>query len=344
MEEKPERLNQETKISRREFFRKGITLGISLTAFSASLVERAEKGKIFPLQKERVLINPPEGYKIGMVLGIHGEPDSPSSETTPIKERDLYFPVGAIFLDESSDYLDPKIQEILPTLFSKAAQKVVFFQEPIEYALKNDIPIILGDITFRGVSVEDFLRAGSPSLFLTSLSSALASAGVGWENFFRKEVSRRKFFKILSLGGALGAIHFSTGAIVRIGRALGIRPDSEIGRNFQAILSDITHPEEFAVVMRNIVWALKCRDFYERGEIPKDKIINVIGGAGHQFFDFFVRHPEKARGYWKLFGYKKVAAEFSGGDPSWVYQSYVFNPAAKRGRIITHESLKELVA
>lgn len=96
--------------------------------------------------------------------------------------------------------------------------------------------------------------------------------------------------------------------------------------------------------MRNIIWALKCRDFYERGEIPKNKIVNVIGGAGHQFFDFFIRYPEIARRYWHIFGYKKVAAEFSGGDAGWVYQSYVYDSATKKGKIITHGSLKELVA
>ncbi|TSC53311.1 MAG: hypothetical protein LiPW16_427, partial [Microgenomates group bacterium LiPW_16] len=302
MEEKSEK---EVEISRRDLLRMGATLGVSLTALSVSSLDLFERGGIFPSRKERHLTETPEGAKIGMVLGLHEAPGFPFSKTTPIKEKDLFFPVGAIFLDECIDYLDPKIQEVLPIAISNEAQtKGSFVQEPLKYALENNYPIILGDITLRGVSADDFVKVGSRSLFFASISSAVASGSVSMESLFRERFSRRKFFKVLGIGGALSAIHFSSEAIVRISRQLGIKPESEIGRDFQSILADINHPEHFAIVMRNIIWALKCRDFYERGTIPKDRIINVIGGAGHQFFDFFVRHPEIARRYWYLFGYK----------------------------------------
>lgn len=182
MEEKSEKVIQpeKTEVSRRELLRRGITLGVSLTAFCARL--SYEGSNIFSLRKERHLTKTPEGCKIGMILGAHGEPGSPSSEITPIKEKDLFFPVGALFLDECVDYRDSKIQRILPVVIANETHP--FLKEPLKYALENNLPVILGDITLRGISPEDFFKAGKRSLFLTSISFALAGTGVTWETVF----------------------------------------------------------------------------------------------------------------------------------------------------------------
>lgn len=333
------------KISRREFLRWGMPCWFSLTAFLSRGLEPIFWGK------QRFLSKTPEGYQIGMALGIHeGGEVGKKVAVTQIEKEDLFSPVGGLFLDSGLDYLNPEVQKNLPDSFHWMAENEEkgFLQEPMKYALENNIPIIIGDITirFKGDSketVEKFVKARSRSLFLTETSLVATNLALSLEALFEERVSRRGFLKALGAGGALATTYFSSEAIIKVIRGLGLRLDCEAGRDLQAILSDAIHPDDFALVMRNIVWALKCQDFYKMGVIGKDKILNVIGGEEHQFFDFFVRHPKIARRYWHLFGYDKVAAEFSGGDPSWVYKSYVFEPQSNQGRIIIHEGLKTLV-
>src|SRR3989344_7445905 len=111
-------------------------------------------------------------------------------------------------------------------------------------------------------------------------------------------LKRREFFKGVSLAGAAAAFHFADDSMIRMSRQFGIRPDSTLTRDLQTIIHDITHPENLVVVMRNIVWELKCRDFFKEGFVPTDKIINVVGGSAHSFFDFFLRYPDFAKKYW----------------------------------------------
>jgi hypothetical protein len=311
-----------------------------------NILSYSEGGR-FPFPKERFLVaSPQKKEKVGMVLGIHENPLREKAGVTLLEKKDLWFPVGALFLDSCDDYLNPQIQEEFSLLFLNIDKVPPFFyKEPLVYAKEENIPIILGDITLRGYSVGEVAKKDL-SLILSSSLASLSSVGLALENNVSR-ISRRKFLKKFFWGavsgGLLGVVHFSTSGIIDICRKLGIRPDSEVGRDFQAIISDISHPENWILVMRNIVWALKIEDLYKREIISSDKIINVMGGSAHRFFDFFFRHPEVAKKYWRLFNYQKIAAKLSGGKPDWVYKSWIFYPGEKEGKIVTHESLKSLI-
>jgi hypothetical protein len=349
MEEKKELEGKKeaiTDVSRREALRRGAVLGFSLTTWLANYVYHTDRGRISSSEKERYLAESPEGYKIGIITGVHEGPAP--IPVTPIKEKDFYQPVGAFFLDLADNYLDPKLQKAIPDFVSLEAQKEGMFRyEPAKYALENKTPIIFGDLTLGDISDENLARIMGIPFYLSCLSNAIAGFSVSAEALSKRgpkrKLSRREFLKYTGTVGALATVHFSSNALVDIGRRLGLRPDSKTGRDFQAILSDISHPEEIVIVMRNIVWGLKCIDFYEKGLIPKDKIINVLGGRQHQFLDFFIRHPKVAKRYWQVFQYEKLAAELTGGKTDCVYKSYVFTPPDK-GEVVIHESLKKLVA
>lgn len=352
METGEKKFEVEMPLSRRQFLERILKLGISLGTTSllgTNILSYAEGGRL-PFPKERFLVTSPKGKeKVGMVLGTHeiagGEEENAfvhRPRVTLLEEGELWFPVGALFLDSCDDYLNPQIRKLLSSLFLTANEKPPFFlKKLLIYANKENIPIILGDLTLRSYSVDEVARKDL-SLILNCFSAILSNVGLVLKESDSK-ISRRKFLKGVVFGGTLGVAHFSAPGIVGVCRKLGIRLDSEIGRDFQAMISDIFHPENWLVVMRNIVWALKIRDFYKRGEISSDKIINVIGGSDHRFFDFFFRYPEIAIKYWKLFNYKTIATEFAGGNPDWVYKSWIFYPKKQREKIITHEDLKELV-
>jgi len=331
METEEKSFGAEMLLSRRQFLERILKLGISLGTTSllgTNILSYTETGR-FPFPKERFLITSPEGReKVGMVLGIHETPVGKKERAfvprvTLLEKNDLWLPVGALFLTAGEE----------PPFFLK---------ELLIYAKEENIPIILGDLTLRSYSVEEIAKKDL-SLILNCFSAFLSNTGLVLKERDSK-ISRRKFLKSVVRGGALGVVHFSAPGIIRICRKIGVRPDSKIGRDFQAIISDIFHPENWLVVMRNIVWALKIRDFYKRGEISPDKIINVIGGSDHRFFDFFFRYPGVAIRYWKLFNYKAIATGLAGGNPEWVYKSWIFYPQQPEGKIITHERLlKELV-
>jgi len=341
MEREEKNFEAEELLSRREFLEKMVEMGMGLGITLLSSTSILSLTGRLPFPKERFLVTLEGGEKVGMVLGIHEMPGpggGPSPRVTLLEEKDLWFPVGALFLDACDNYLDRQTRGRLASIFLNADKMSPFFSRALfAYAIKENIPIILGD-QVGGVSAA---RRAISSSTLNCFSAILSETGLVLKKIDSK-ISRRKFLKSVALVGALGFVHFSTPDIIEICREIGVRPDSEIGRDFQAIISDIFHPENWVVVMRNIVWALKIRDFYERGEIPP--VINVIGGSAHRFFDFFFRYPEVAIKYWKRFNYKAIATGLAGGNPEWVYKSWIFYPQQPEGKIITHERLlKELV-
>ena len=324
---------------RKDFLRKALTFSFSASA-GAVLTVDARLAK--PLPKETFLakITLAGGKKaeVGLIMGVHGQN---KATITEFKESDFYKPVGAFFLDAPCNYLDPQNQKLLPkvitTIASPENDDLYFLRPAFNLAFTNKIPLLLGDISTNDLeSLSSFSQSGQR--YLTPVTMALSNLGLVLENN-TSNLSRRQFFKGVSLTGAVAALHFSNDGLIRLIRRFGFLPDSDLARDLQTVIHDLTQPENRTLVMRNIVWALKCRNFLEEGFISEGKTINIVGGSGHAFVDFFLRYPDFAKKYWHALDYGKCAANFADGDPSWVYKTYVFNPDTKQGALFEHKNL-----
>ncbi len=324
--------------------------------------------------KESELVHLPSGANVGVILGFHDDPNHLSDVTVnEIEPSDIYQPAGGIFLDLLSRTLDYKKPytdtEIIAKLHPLASEtESKFLHKIIPYALfsKPGVPIIIGDISN---STQDKVLAhhGAGKLDRNVLTTATgASAGIAYvtgiladhiDTNLNEQVSRRSFItnlprhlntlaKAATTPLAILTGYLSSQDIVFMAKDLGIDENNpKVIKQLEAIISDLIHPERYAVMMRNIVWALKCTDLYESGEIEKEKVINIIGGARHHHVNIFLENPNLAKMYWKAFGYTEAAKQMAlyAQDISWVYKSVVFDPSQKQTKTIEHKNLKELI-
>lgn len=331
-------------ISRRDYLRFFLVGGASLVASSSFLGERLA----IPLKKERHLVEIPGGRKIGVITGAHGSAAHPES-VTPIKESDLFWPVGAYFAESDFDYFDEGQLGIIPGYLEAGLSSGDFEFEPIQFANRNSLPIILGDLPGRisNEAVKNILWASdskAPVFSILAKMSTAAESGImktslSRRNFFRKAV--RGGLKIIGGTSAVLSFHFSTDRLLRIAEKLGYEPATTAARDFAAVFSDAIHPGTIMVTPRNIVWALKCLDLYNSGVIPPDKIINVGGGFAHRHFDFFARHPDFAVKYWNFFHFGDLARKLAGGKDDWVHYSFIYKHPGRQ-RYVEHKTLDSL--
>lgn len=345
--------NQEEKLLRREFLKTLLVTSLSSLAILSNVRYLIE---LKPGQKERYLTITPEGYKIGVILGNHGHFDEETGKidtqrATHLDVQDLFLPVGAFFNDGWINALDPRITgDLVKSSIHEAISEIPsFYKAPFEHGLSNNIPFIFGDINLNGVTRDQLIETSYSAK--RAIISALATMfGKGYEvatdtfsNLSKRKVTRRRFLELLVAGGLMTSQYLSSPAYIYVARELGIKPKEQTYKDFQAIVSDLIHPDNYAIVMRNIVWALKCKDLFERGIVPEGKVINVLGGLDHRFLDFFLRNPELAVKYWRLFNYEKVASLLS-GDISWVNHSRIFYPSTNKIETIHHKGLDILTS
>lgn len=347
---------QEKRLSRREFLELSL-VGLPFSAVLANAYKLLDtKFNLPPNLKEKKLVVTPDGYRVGFILGNHGAIDEKTGRidnlgATRIDLQDLFLPVGAFFNDGWINSLDPRVNgNIVEESIRRAISQIPnFYRVPFEYGLSNNVPFIFGDINLKGTTIDQFVDSSDLSKKGISLAMStliLENIEKALNNYLRVfKYTRRDFLRLLVFGG-MGVLshYYSTPAVTYVSRELGIRPNDEVFKNFQALYSDLIHPSNYAIVMRNIVWALKCRDLFESGIIPKDKVINIVGGLDHRFLDFFIKNPEVAKRYWHLFNYGEVAGLFSQGDKTWVNNSRIFYPSTKQTKIIHHNGLDILVS
>jgi hypothetical protein len=349
-------IDERVELTRPEFLKLSLATGISLSALLTNAYLLLDSKSILPPEhKERHLIVTPEGYQIGVILGNHGtvDPKTGQIETqgiTQIDIKDLFIPIGAFFNDGWTNSLSPRVTgDMVEGWINDVIQLFpAFYQDPFEYGLRQNIPFIFGDINLKEISLDELSQASdySRKAMISAMATMIAKGGEAilerYTNFLEQSMSRRQLLKLPIAAGTLNTLYLTSPAFVHLFRELEINSGSKALRDFQAIFSDLIHPNNYAVVMRNIVWALKCKDLFEADIIPNDKIINIPGGLRHQFLDFFSRNPETATKYWELFGYNQVAGMFSEGDTNWVHQSRIFYPSTKQTEIINHKSLERL--
>lgn len=304
-----------------------------------------------PTNPETYLATYSEGgrnYRVGIVTGRHGDSGDPTEQFTQIRAENLFTPLGGVILDESLDYLDPRIQAVLPRVINELANSSEsnFYQGPLRLAFQTQAPIILADITLRGYPVEEFVKRTSSNPradLLVGVTALFAAAHASFSLTREKHPTRRQFFQDIASWTAAAAFTLNAKYPVNIARKLGLQPNSETARTLQTLMVDVINPGDADWVMRNIVWALKARDFYSRGIVSPGKILNIVAGGKHRFADFWIKNPEIAKKYWQLFDYKTLAAQYASDDPSWVYKSYVYDPRSEEGTVVEHSSLKTLV-
>ena len=329
------------KLTRRDMLVKG---AIGLTAVSSTIAASVDLRDMSARPESRKVRShqvSPEGYRIGFVGGVHGNGDG-SEPVTTLEVEDLYQPAGALFIEDVGlPYVDTSEETLALAISAWLDDVRGMGKEPLEFARKEGIPLLFGDyiekkqgIKVIGTIIHAFEGAGVGSALQTHVKDI-------WKGH---KMNRRSFAKALGVAGAAAGVHVFSGSMVNLAERLGIVPDSPAWRDMKTVAADLVHPENSIIVMRNIVWALKSTDYFRKGIIKKDSALNIIGGGGHRFVDYFVRYPDIARRYWKLFGYTKLASTYSGDDPRWVNHSFVYYPDTKSGELIHHELLDDLIA
>lgn len=381
-EKESDRLETVRKITRLEALTAlGLGFGGFIAAgikSSARLDELPNQPKSSPFPVERSLGRYRNGHRVGLILGLHGGPTE-----THVQKEDFFEPVGGLFLDSIAGYFDPNFagfvrETVIPRLVS---EKEPFFSAAMRLVTEEGVPLIFGDVLENENKEWIYFinKVGRKKDVLAMITGGLAVCGVaipglmeimkdpleGYGPKGRSRMTRRQFLKLgiysaaLCLGGQ--SIFYQSDKIVhevgqKINRLVtpaiihqaakslvGGEPGEELLRDFRAIFGDLIHPENFHIVMRNIVWALKVHDLYEQGTVSKDKIINILAGSSHRFVSFFLKYPELGIPYFKAFNYKEVVDRFWPGQQQWVHKSFVYQHHGP-GQFIDHPGLIGLVA
>ncbi len=381
-EKESDRLETVRKITRLEALTAlGLGFGGFIAAnirSSARLEVAPSRPKSSPFPVERSLGRYRNGHRVGLILGIH---DGPTE--TYVQRKDFFEPVGGLFLDSIAGYFDPNFvpfvrETVIPRFVS---EKKPFLSAAMRLVTEEKVPLIFGDATANQNNEWIYFinEVGRKKDVLAMITGGLAVCGVALPALMevmkdpleqygpkgRSRMTRRQFLKLgicfaaLCLGGQSviyqsDKIGFEVGqkinrlitpAIVhQAAKSLvGGEPGKELLRDFGAIFGDLIHPENFHIVMRNIVWALKVHDLYKQGTVSEDKIINILAGSTHRFVSFFLKYPELGIPYFKAFNYKEVIDRFWPGQQQWVYRSFVYEHQGP-GQLVDHPGLAVLVA
>lgn len=281
-----------------------VGLGLTLQPVSSILTD-----SLLPAQKFHSDVTFGKGYRAKLILGQHESPLHPSDkqDVTQIKKEDFARPIAAIFADEIGDWTRPNFiadhERSLPTWVNSYKESRSFNYEKYRLVLEQHIPLIYGDLTLTDEELETYETNAAKKDMYALVSGAVTGLGLA-----AAPLTRRKLLKTIIAGvivpSALSDLYLSSDRLLSAAGKLGAPDGSKTQQDLAAILSDLIHPDNYEIVMRNIIWALKINDFYERGILPKDKIINVVGGWYHRFVGFFLQHPDIAENYFRTFGYK----------------------------------------
>lgn len=282
--------------------------------------------------------------KVKLVLGVHSGPDA-----TKINREDFSHPMAGIFIDSSDNWLTSGFPEKLNNAISQgmdwAETNSPFYYEALRFVTDEHIPLLYGD---SPLSDPDIVTADSEEIrnhVVAVLSSSLAGLGLTVEA--HNLLSRRAFLKwsarLVALGGVASSLYFSSDSLLAAAVRLGAVPNTDSERNLAAILSDLIHPNNYIIVMRNIIWALKINDFYDQGLFTNDQIVNVLGGWNHRFVGFFSQHSEIAKRYFETFKYKELVNKYWPGDSKeWFHKSLIYRYKGN-SQYVEHPNLKSLI-
>ncbi len=291
--------------------------------------------------KRQVLL--PGGEKVGLVLGIHGYEEIPGEDN--ISAEDYFSPVGAVFSEIVWDWQQKDIIDRIYQGINRKIEFPPFFQGAINLARNKKTPLVFGDINF--IETEKYIEmAKIPDLSssIGLLMTTLGNLGLIVEQYLPKKVTRREFLKLATFGVpstfiGIGLV-LQGETLINFGQKIGVLPDSDAMRDLSAIFANLIHPNDYVVVMRNIIWALKIHDLYNQGIVPKYQIINILGGTYHKYVEFFLKYPDVAVNYFQMFNYKDWINDKA--IPSSAYRSLICQKG-QPPKIIEHQTLRKLM-
>ncbi|MBI2315177.1 hypothetical protein HYU93_03950 [Candidatus Daviesbacteria bacterium] len=210
---------------------------------------------------------------------------------SPEPEKELPTSVNAIFLEDTSSYLDPDFDKIWQAFSEGKADKTID-GPTFKYCREKNIPLFLGDLSFKSSSRLETMTN------LTHVVEVFTGTAMAFRDTPAPRTTRRQTL-LCGLGLAIASWGASNPLVGFLNREGGKKEladlDTQLRRDIETILSDRSHPENYIVVARNAIWAKKllflADELRSRGiEYPK---IGIIAGFGHRYLDYFFRHQSE---------------------------------------------------
>lgn len=340
----PQQSINKTTLPRRDFL-KGAAYLAALGQYSASVaaVGISDLDLIHPtkLLSEVTLDNK---HKVKLILGFHDNPNA-----TKIDREDFTRPIAGIFLDSSENWLNnnfsPVMNLTISQKFEEIQSKFPFLAEAFKLAKNESTPFIYGDAPFNQPDINASVQEQILNHEIAMLSSVIGSLGLSLDSFGK--LSRRGFLKwaarLAGFGAIIPSAYFSSDSLLSAAGRLGATPNSDTQRDLAAILSDLIHPNNYIIVMRNIIWALKIKDLYNQGIFPDEQVVNILGGWNHRFVGFFLKHPDIAENYFKTFRYKEIIDRYWPDEKKeWVHKSLIYRYNGN-SQYVEHPALQKLL-
>lgn len=312
----------EPLLSRREFTKEAVAylVALGLIAMPATAVSLTDFDLIYP---NKYLSEVPigNGRKVKLILGRHDGPGE-----TKIDPGDFTRPIAGIFWDSRDQWLDQGFTSNMDR-YVKTPSTRPFYSEGLRLLRSESVPGIFGDSPLSDSDINVALQENYSRHIIAVSSSAVAALGLSMDAF--NKLTRRDFLKrtakLVGLGGVISSAYFSSDSLAEAAQRLGVMPKSDTVRELTAILSDLIHPDNYITVMRNIIWALKIKDLYDQKIFPSEQIVNVLGGGNHRFVGFFLKHPDIAENYFKIFQYKDVIKRIWAEEKrDWVHKTLIY--------------------
>lgn len=215
----------------------------------------------------------------------------------PEPEKEFAEAVDGIFMEDVSEYLNSRSDMVYQAISEGKADNTGYLWIPIyKYCREKRVPLFLGDLSFK-VDSEVLQKISNLATNIETFTGSLAAARITRP----KTLGRRRFLAAgLALGlSAWGATPSALYLLNKEGGKHNLADlDTRTRRDIEATLSDRIHPEKMPVVGRNALWAKKLfflgEELRQRG--VRHPQIGIVGGFGHRYLDFFLRHPEEIDG------------------------------------------------
>lgn len=274
-------------ISRREFLDKIslATLGILTSGLVGDLVRVGFKVKPYNVPTK-------EGNFI-LLLGSHGV--GSAGQTIREPSRSEGSGIDASFLETGMyEYFKTGTREYE---FPEGLGEIAFYKELIPSLEKNGVKLLFGDVPFKG-NMGLIKNVVGPSII-----DAVAAFGGPAVALSEGKMNRRQFLG-RSVSGVLGLWGISqyTKETIRVATELLRQPWATELRK-AALLTEISHPENSLLLLRNALIAEKLLNYASRyGSEGRKPNIAVIMGSGHEFIsEYLKKGSEFCRGILNIY-------------------------------------------
>lgn len=268
-------------MERRKFLKSTVILGVP-TLFLSNGINSLIRGG---LKISSNYTFSTESANFIFIGGIHGLWKFDSSPELPRVANGL---TGVFLESGGADYLGPDRRGLKTPIFFEDEP---FYEKIIIQAKQQEIPVLLGEIPFKGLGSA---LATSESLLVPGLAAILGSyVAIGKDT---KKLSRRHFLE-RSIGGAAGLWGYSyfvknfTTEIAELFR----QPWAKEVRKAVSFM-EFSHPEDFLLTFRNCLIAAKLLKYSEQfhQQEGKEATIGIVMGGSHEYITEYLK---RGRGF-----------------------------------------------